>query len=218
MENYNWTMGLSFGGLQAEYRWREYIYDDGKSLGYWGYLVDPESDGRDELPFDAADSWLKDGLLDAAVALRRAQLRIELDLKGLPFLTDRDARKSKIMEIFHRSQQGEFMGQRSINSTLYVQDIAGLFEQSMAQVLPFVEELVSEGRLGLTGMILIPNEVQEAAFARLKEATGHGRLSLSDFGYWGCQVCGKSGDEYDDPKDFPCGPEDQAPATVDTGA
>lgn len=36
------------------------------------------------------------------------------------------------------------------------------------------------------------------------EAYGHKDLSVSDFGWWHCRVCGQRGDDWTHPKDFEC--------------
>lgn len=203
MSDYDWTMGLSYGDLQVEYRWRDYIYE-GKSVGYYGSLVDLAT--GEGLLNSSAEEWLVSALKTAAASFRRVEIRSSLDTNSIEFAVNKDHRKRVALELFERSQRGEFLGQASHNELFYVQDLAAILDQPMSTTLELVHELVGEGKLGLNGMILIPFEDQEDAFESLKQSTGHLRLSLGDFGYWGCEACGKFGDEYDNPRDFECSP------------
>lgn len=202
----DWTMELSFDGLHVEFRWRELSYE-GRSIGHWGRIFDVAT--GDELYFNRSDErWRELAIQKAAATLRIAQLRRELKLdQSLPFRIDREFRKSLILELFERSQRGEYLGQLTGQQLLYVQEVAEIFGTAMGDMLDHIDELSAEGKIGLNGMILIPNGEQEAAFASREKSTGHRRITVGDFGNWVCSACGRWGDEYDDPKDFPCEPE-----------
>lgn len=201
----DWTMELSFDGLQIEFRWRELSYD-GRSIGHWGKILDVTT--GEELPFNRSDErWRELAIQKAAATLRIAQIRKELNLdQSLPFRTDREFRKSLIIELFERSQRGEYLGQLTGQQIFYVQEVAEIFGTEMRNILELIDELSAEGKIGLNGMILIPHRDQEDTFAHWEKSTGHRRITVGDFGNWGCSACGKWGDEYDSPKDFPCEP------------
>lgn len=38
-------------------------------------------------------------------------------------------------------------------------------------------------------------------------AKGHRDLKVGDFGWWHCRACGRRGDDFEDPADFPCEPQ-----------
>lgn len=203
----DWTLGLSFEGLQVEFRWRELSYQ-GRSMGHWGRIFDAAT--GEELYFNRSDErWRELAIQRTAATLRIAQLREELKLdQSLPFRTDPEFRKSLILELFERSQRGEYLGQLTGQQLFYVQEVAEIFGTTM---LDHIDELSAEGKIGLNGMILIPHEDQEEAFESWEKSTGHRRITVGDFGNWGCSACGQWGDEQDDPRDFEC----KTPAAAD---
>lgn len=206
----DWTLGLSFEGFQVEFRWRELSYQ-GRSMGHWGRIFDAAT--GDELYFNRSDErWRELAIQRTAATLRIAQLREELKLdQSLPFRIDPEFRKSLILELFERSQRGEYLGQLTGQQLFYVQELAEIFGTTMRDMLDHIDELDSEGKIGLNGMILIPHEDQEEAFDHWEKSTGHRRITVGDFGNWGCSACGQWGDEQDDPRDFECKP----PAAAD---
>lgn len=203
-ENYDWTVGFSFGEVEAEFQWREQFYED-RSMGYYGFLVaDANSSEPIILEGSRIPGWLKDSLKAAACGIRRAEVRTEFARSSVELLTDEEVLISTIFKLFVRSQRGEFLGQASANSLLYVQDIAAILNLTFNHVLTVIDRLVAEGRIGLNGMILIPAKDYEAAFASWEKATGHRRLTMGDWGNWQCAACGQSGDEYNNPRDVEC--------------
>lgn len=198
----DWTMGLSFDGLQVEFRWRELSYD-GRSIDHWGKLVDPET--GESIRFEQGKDWQEQAIRNAVAAFRVAQLREELQLaNSIPFMTDEEVRKSTVLDLFERSERGEYLGQLSTHQFFYVQNLAAILDMDMHRALEIVDRLVAEGKLGLNGMILIPHEQQEDGFRHWEKQTGHRRLSMGDFGNWSCSACGSWGDERDDPKAVAC--------------
>lgn len=198
----DWTMGLSFGELQVEFRWRELSYD-GRTIGHWGKIVDPAT--GEEIRFEQGKDWQEQAIRNAVAAFRIEELRQELGLdNSISFMTDEEVRKATVLDLFERSERGEYLGQLSNQQLFYVQNLAAILEMDMRQARDLVDGLCAEGKLGLNGMILIPNAQQEAAFASWQKSTGHRRLTMGDFGSWGCSACGSWGDEYDDPKAVAC--------------
>lgn len=189
MDNYDWTTPVTGADSHLEYRWREY-HHEGKSLGYFGELVDSlTGEAAKDLP-----TPLKTKLLARAAHKRREEV-----LPTLP-----EPRAQAVLELFRRSVEGEYLGQGTNNELLYVQDIAAIFGEDLGVTLAVVDELVAAGKLGLNGMILTTNEAYEETFELYRKTNGHLRLTASDFGYWACSACGASGDEWDDPADTPC--------------
>lgn len=205
--DYDWTLRLSFGGHDLEFRWRELHSSQGKPMGHYGFLQAAESPDDQDTPsysFSRDEQWLKDGLIAAASSLRRREVRKDIDTNGFEWHSSEEPKKEKILELFHRSEQGEYLGQFSSNQNLYVQDLAAILDLGFARTRDLVDELVAEGKLGLDGMILVSSEHYEDSFRYWEEKTGHRRLTVGDWGPWGCAACGQTGDEYEDPSDYPC--------------
>jgi len=211
MENYDWSLGLRFGELAVSFSWREYLTPKGDSQGYWGFVLSAEDSesSTEEQRFSPKEYWLKDAVIEAASNFRRAELRREIPTNTLEWVTSSELKKAKILELFERAEAGEYLGQRSGNRNLYVQDLAGIFDADFGHIRDLVDELVEEGRIGLSGMILISAESYEDGFRYWREQTGHRRLFVGDWGGWACHACGKTGDELDDPKSFECVGADQ---------
>jgi len=205
--SYDWTLGLSFQGYALEFRWRELYSSQGKSMGHYGFLQaagSPDSSEGDEYSFSREEGWLRDALRKAASTLRRSEIRKDIPTTGFEWVASDEPKKAMILELFHRSEQGEYLGQISHNQNLYVQDLAAILDLGFVRTRDLVDELVAEGKIGLDGMILVSNEHYEDSFRYWEEKTGHRRLTVGDWGPWGCQACGQSGDEYEDPSDYPC--------------
>jgi len=205
--DYDWTLGLNFQGHALEFRWRELYSSQGKSMGHYGFLQatdEPDSQDTPSYSFDRDEQWLKDALLATASTLRRREIRKDIPTTGFEWVASDEPKKAMILELFHRSEQGEYLGQLSSNQNLYVQDLAAILDLAFGHTRDLVDELVAEGKVGLDGMILVSNEHYEDSFRYWEEKTGHRRLTVGDWGPWGCQACGQSGDEYEDPSEYPC--------------
>lgn len=189
MDNKEWSTPVTGSDSHISYRWREYFYEE-RSLGYYGELVDTVT--GEEL--HELDHQVRAKLLARAAQLRRKQLR-----ETLP-----SNKAQALLELYERSLTGEYMGQGSHNSLLYVQDVAAIFDEPLGDTLEVMAKLIEDRRIGLNGMILTSHEAYERTFEMYREANGHLRLTASDFGYWSCAACGASGDEWDDPADTPC--------------
>ncbi len=199
---HDWSITMSQGELSAEFRWREFIDSEGNAIGYFA-SVEPLSESAKEAAHKHPGLQAVE---QAARSYRQFQLRQEFQ-KDIRSLITTEGRKRFILELFERAQEGVYLGQPSNQSYFYVQTIAKLMAWDFGSTRDLVDELVAEGRVGLTGMILIPFEEQEDTFERTGKATGHGRITIGDWGNWYCSACGQSGDEMDNPRDFPCEPK-----------
>lgn len=142
-ESKDWTMGLMLDGLAVEFRWREHSYG-GEYLGYQGELVGV---GGSPVP----NTMLKIAILDAAASLRRAQITDDWDLD---VLNEPGVLKEVILELFDRSQTGEYLGNRSGNERFTVQDLAAILELEEEHIYPSLRQLAVEGKLSLQGKLL----------------------------------------------------------------
>jgi hypothetical protein len=199
MDNENkWSLKLSFDNKNYLYEWSEYFHE-GKSFGYFAKVLDEET--RKELRYTPES----EAVIKAAVAFRVSQIREETK-NSIP---ENGKSKKLILEYAERARNGEFLGQYN-DQTLFVQEVAKLLDFSFSYTFDFVQELIQEQKIGLNGNILIPYEDYIATFTYLYKRTGHKLLSVSDWGYWGCQACSKHGDPDDpntaDPSKVPCVP------------
>lgn len=69
---------------------------------------------------------------------------------------------------------------------------------------PADKECVSYDKESVSTPVLSDEEKKERTWFFLEKKYGHKKMSLSSFGWWSCQACGKSGDEYADPSDEAC--------------
>lgn len=201
MESYEWTLPIALGDVSVEYRWGEHLSDRG-IRGYFGRLIDTETGEKFN---DEQRPWLQSVILEAVNSFRHAELRDSMEIFD-SFYPDREAQKSLIIELFERSQRGEFIGQSAslAIANVYMQDIATILRLTEREALELIDELVAESKLGLSGMILVTHESYMDSFAEELKRTGHRALTVSDFGHWSCSVCFAGGDDYSDPKDYPC--------------
>jgi len=199
MSDYEWFLDIgAHEGLKIRYSWKEFFYEDGDSMGYWGVLFDAES--GEELNLDYAEA----GKFNAAAsAFRVSEIQSKINLNSVE-MSKKDARKNKILEFFEDSQKGKYLGQKSNNATFYVQDAAELLRISLKSAIDYVNELIKEEKIGLNGLILIPYEDYAREKTIVRKETGHKSISISDFGWWSCSSCGKGGDDWTNPKDFKC--------------
>lgn len=185
MNEYGWTFTVIYQDKTVNVVWEEKFHK-GNSMGYWLDVIDPTTGDSFQ---GYTDDFSEKSVRQAAIAFRVGQIKLKTDMR----IPTNEALKEAILELFERSENGEYLGQY-IHSSFYVQDVARILDYPMSMVVEMVDELVAEGKLGLTGMILIPNKDYIAAFKSWEESTGHKRLTVSDFGYWGCAACGKNGD------------------------
>lgn len=193
---HEWSFEVSHSEARVGYRWREHVHD-GKSYGYHGEFVVPES-GQ---VVTAWPSQLGKRAAQAAVqAFRHEQVR--------ELLPERDGSDMQfslaILELYRLSVIGVYLGQFSNNQTLYVGDVASILEVDQSHALRAIESLVDDGSLGLDGFIITSNDTYEATFAYWLATTGHYRLYMADFGGWSCAACGKHGDELESPGAVKC--------------
>lgn len=199
MSDYEWSLDIgSHEGLKLRYSWKEFFYKEGDSMGYWGVLFDAESGEEVNLDYAEAGKFKA-----AASAFRISEIQSEINLNSVE-MSKADARKNKILEFFEDSRKGKYLGQKSHNSMFYVQDAAELLKISLKSAIGYVNELIQEEKLGLNGLIIVSYEDYAREKKIVREETGHKSISRSDFGWWSCSSCGKSGDDWTNPKDFKC--------------
>lgn len=154
MTTYDWQAELTFAGVTGKFRWQEFFFK-GESLGYLGFLMDNDLEAQLKDRSEVKD-WLPEALMDAFRALRIAELHAETDWgQQLP---PSERRLQQVMEIFERSQEGEYLGQRANSSMLTVEDLEPLLRLSSHEATEIVNLLVLEEKLGLNGTVLVPRE------------------------------------------------------------
>lgn len=181
----SWEAPVTAGGKTGTALWQRI---DVVETGFVEHRLTLAGDDRDQ------------DLLEAGLEVRREQLRQEL---VLPDPADVGAVADLCVDLYTRSVNGEFVGQ-TVAGLLYVQNVAALLNGTVADVMPAVAQLSADKRLALNGMILWDWQDVTDSHERQFQRTGHRRLAVSDFGYWSCRACGKSGDEYTVPTDYPC--------------
>lgn len=150
---------------------------------------------------EVRESTLSDKVKFAACDEKRARMQNE---KGIDFTKVSELTPDDVLELVQKAWLFGWIGQ--FNSLLYTQDVSNLLtgEPYNNHIFDLVKELHRTKAVGFTGNIFIEYAEEEATFARMKESSGHERLTVTDFGYWGCSACGKHGDDYDNPSDFLC--------------
>lgn len=136
-------MGFMLDDLAVEFRWRERSYG-GEYLGYQGELVGV---GGSPVPH----SMLKIAIIEAAANIRRAQITENWDLD---VLNEPGVLKEVILELFDRSQTGEYLGNWSDNERFTVQDLVAILELDEEHIYPSLRQLAVEGKLSLQGKLL----------------------------------------------------------------
>ena len=151
--------------------------------------------------------------IEAAIALRYAEIRDLLD-KAFPrtdpldMVTTRkwaysmDEAVEAVQWLYEFSEEEGFVGARQ--DWLFIQyagEILGWRDDFMWEV---AKELAERKLFLLNGFIVEPWHDRTSEYLAAEERTGHSRISWSDFGYWHCEDCKKSGDPQDDPADYPC--------------
>lgn len=199
MSDFDWSMRMSFDGVNYEYSWQESFYKD-KSMGYYGIITNIDTG---ENLHGSSQEWIEQAISHAASVFRQTQLRNEKTETRRSLSLAHDV-SEKILKFYERSTTGEYLGQRSNNELFYVQDVASLLDMPMQYVLKTIDEMIKTGKIGLNGMILIPYEQYAETFRQLEKSTGHKQISISDFGWWSCVACGQNGDDYTNPKDYKC--------------
>lgn len=199
MNEHKWEMYVEQGSLKVKLTWEQRVYNTAHVKDFVSeYMLHVE----DAVTGEPIGYDVRSGFVKLASAYRRDQVEIVHKMNVL----GSDDIKAAVMELFVRSQDGEYLGQATGNENLYVQDVAALLDLDMQFIMPFVDELVEEARVGLYGLILVPNEKYEENFEHWEKTTGHKRLDVGDFGNWYCSVCGKSG--------FNDGPDEPSPSDV----
>lgn len=138
----------------------------------------------------------------AARQFRVQQIRAELGLDGASNPSPKD-----LDTILERTWDGQWMGQFSHGNQLYASELADLLGLELQDVWPVIDKLreMRKADLAFSSTILVPPDDALYYFDGY-ELYGHKKLVPSDFGYWSCRACKKSGDDMEDPSDFPCTP------------
>lgn len=150
-----WSLVLNQGDRSIEYRWEEQIYD-GESRGYMALLYDAKT-GE---PFHSNESREADALGArvklAATAFRRAEVGSE---PHWPSMIERmqnpRAVDDAMLQLFERSMESEYLGQRSGIPYLFVQDVAEILDVPMKDALDAADRLVTRKLLSLNGRVLV---------------------------------------------------------------
>lgn len=197
----DWVFELKVDGHEYRVIWQHISRKDANGVGEHWIVV--EKDGKEVR---------EDGDLARAAAQTYRQLQVRGEYKFPDFIDyannideypekRKERLKEIILDLFERVQKGEYLGQYN-NELIYVQEVQRILDEH--DTLSLVDELVAENRLGLNGMILTTAEASNAAFKYWEENTGHKRLSVGDWGYWGCAFCGAHGDPEDSMKTEKC--------------
>lgn len=204
-----WAMQFVYNGDITDVAWCQItsttnnFADYGVRIRVNGVIVD---DRENQESFEVAKTLRKQEVYKELLEGKKA------DILGDTSFYNRDDIADATETLWKRASTGEFVGQFN-SSMIYVQEVASILGIHMSKVLEAIDGiLVPQKRIGLNGMILTTWESQEGERAFLEEKYGHKNMSLSDFGYWGCSACGKHGDDYDNPKDYPCEPKSETPA------
>lgn len=193
-----WSMDFVYAGETYSFSWNKgYDSKSGDFLGAWAKTVKQGSEN------ERISEDIRVSLLKAASVFRVMEITAEISLKDF-YMIDNEKILNLIVELAERSWRGEYLGQMSGNNNLYVQDIAEIFDITMSHAVSLVDKVNAEGKVGMSGYILIPYSFEEASKKNLYESTGHRSLSFSDFGYWACSYCLTSGDDTSSPSDFSC--------------
>lgn len=201
MNEFNWNMRLGIGDLNAEYRWREFLHND-KSLGYQGEVIDLDTGMK--IYDSSSNDWIVQSICSASSSFRKTELNKQYENIISSSHSSPELLDDLIIDLYEQSTQGVYLGQISNNQLFYVQDLSQLLNFPNGFTLRKIDALIRDKRIGLNGMILISYEQYAENKKKAEIVTGHKGFNSSDFGNWFCSVCNQDGDEYTNPREFPC--------------
>jgi hypothetical protein len=187
--------------LNTVIKWEiEITHNSVHYLVVWVVYTDPESgyiqgnldtfiiteDGAISL----SDKIKETNVLAAAKALRWSEIQAE---QKVSLTTPRlHVIENLVESIFNRSQKAEFVGQNGAN--VYYQEVAKIIGYPEKEVYKAAQNLTKQGKLGLSGNILISPELFEENYEYNLQNTGHKGYESSDVGgLWRCKACGAQG-------------------------
>lgn len=198
----------------------EIIHDSIHYLVVWVVYTDPDNgymQGNldtfiitEEGANNLSDRKNETSIIAAAKALRWAEIQSDqIKVNNIEVLTTSRLHViEKLVEnIFNRSQAAEFVGQNG--ASVHYQEVAKIIGYPEREVYKAVQNLAKEGKMGLSGNVLISPELFEENYEYSLKNTGHKGYESSDTGgLWHCKICGAEGWHEDPngskPKDIPC--------------
>lgn len=201
-----WALGLDYDGKFYEFSWCKVSKEDQPEFSMYDLriLVDDESKNFDNFR-DLFNIVKKVRMKEVYDGYVESEMIETIVLNAVESVDQMDIEKVAVLvnDLYQRVDEGEFVGQAL--DMIYVQEVAEILQCDVRTVLKAIDEvLVPERRLSLNGMIMSEFKDPEIGRKIMEERTGHKDISISDFGAWHCAVCGKDGDDRDNPKDFEC--------------
>ena len=152
---HGWSLVVDQGDRSIEYRWAEQIYG-GESRGYMALLYDAKT-GE---PFHSNESREADALgkrvILAATTFRRSEVGSEPQWPSMiERMENPHAVDDAMLQLFERSMESEYLGQRSGNLYLFVQDVAEILDVPFEDALEAADRLVARRLLSLLGNVLV---------------------------------------------------------------
>jgi len=158
---HGWSLVLTQGDRSIEYRWEEQIFWDkfferSESRGYMAQLFDAKT-GE---PFHSNESSEADALgarvILAATTFRRSEVRSEPQWPTeWELIQDPRALDAAMLQLFERSMRSEYLGQRSGNLYLFVQDVAEILAVPLEDAIEAADRLAARKLLSLDGRVLV---------------------------------------------------------------
>lgn len=137
----------------------------------------------------------------AAMKFRVRQIQKEYGISS----SDSVTYPALISKLLERVWSGEWMGQFNNGKAIYFNELADLLNVPVIAVWDLIEDQIALRKadwMPQSSILIAPRGEEPVKWT--SEIHGHKELSLSDFGYWGCNACGKTGDDYSNPQDFTC--------------
>jgi hypothetical protein len=200
----------TFGVPTNEYR---QIADDGeKYAAIWVELYNKEEIGTSYKPSpllvavdlegnQITDSFIEKQVKLSAMRYRVRQIQEEYDIAPGEAVTSH----SLIHKMLERVWSNEWMGQFNNGGVIYFNELADLLNIPMGAIWSLVDELVTARKADvIPSSWILESPKGETPRRGTEELYGHKEFASSDFGYWSCESCNQSGDDYTNPDDYPC--------------
>jgi hypothetical protein len=177
-----WTFSATADVHQHDIIWMKVTQEDGS---HPSYLLFAESEGK-RVRLEEISEFVK-----AASAYRIAQLQKQYAW-NLTTGEWHGYHKDCIVELWKRSRKGEYLGQTTSHQ-LYLQTVTAILSLDFGTVVDMTDELVEEGRIGVTGSILISHAAYLCEKQAEEDETGHKDFGGTEWD-WSCGYCGAKGE------------------------
>lgn len=190
----DWSCEISYGDHLYQVGWICYFPKDKEESPYGHWLLVWKNGEKVD---DMSDQGRM--IMESVSALRANELKHPRN--SSPSETEI---LDRFVHLADKALNGEFIGQRSLT---YLNDIGRVLGIPEYLAIEYGYKLRDQGKIGLSGFILISPERDAESRRRLEARTGHKDYDMSDMGeMWWCRYCGNKADlrEGPSPQEVPC--------------